>query len=426
MGQIYNPYLPLWEYVPDGEPHVFENRLYIYGSHDKEGGSQFCELDYVCYSAPVGNLTEWRYEGIIYEKRQDPENRNGGLCLYAPDVCQGPDGRYYLYYCLQFSDSISVAVCDTPAGKYQYYGRVSYPDGRLLTENLPYDPSVMFEDGHVYLYYGFAPTTLRISKYQNREKLGCSAVELEADMRTVKTGPCIVIPSADYEVGTTFQGHGYFEAPSVRRIGAWYYLVYSSVHAHELCYAVSKKPMEGFRFGGVIVSNGDIGYLGRRSEERLMAIGNNHGGLAEVNDQWYIFYHRHTHGNAYNRQGCAEPVVIGEDGSIAQVTITTSGLNGGPLEGKGEYPAVICCNLTDGHMPMMPAENRGNQARNFPQITNRGEERYLTGIADGTLIGYKYFDLRKTREIRIRYRGNCCGELLVYASLEKIKLVGKC
>ena len=50
MKQVYNPYLPLNEYIPDGEPHVFGDRVYIYGSHDREGGETFCELDYVVYS----------------------------------------------------------------------------------------------------------------------------------------------------------------------------------------------------------------------------------------------------------------------------------------------------------------------------------------------------------------------------------------
>ena len=35
-----NPYMPLWEHVPDGEPRVFthngETRVYVYGSHDTE------------------------------------------------------------------------------------------------------------------------------------------------------------------------------------------------------------------------------------------------------------------------------------------------------------------------------------------------------------------------------------------------------
>lgn len=37
-----NPYLPLWEYIPDGEPRVFGSRVYVYGSHDRVGHDQFC------------------------------------------------------------------------------------------------------------------------------------------------------------------------------------------------------------------------------------------------------------------------------------------------------------------------------------------------------------------------------------------------
>ena len=81
MKQICNPYLPLCEYIPDGEPHVFGGRLYLYGSHDRENGDEFCELDYVCYSADACDLTEWRYEGVIYRKDQDPDNPDGSLCL---------------------------------------------------------------------------------------------------------------------------------------------------------------------------------------------------------------------------------------------------------------------------------------------------------------------------------------------------------
>ena len=66
--QAFNPYLPSYEYVPDGEPHVFGDRLYIYGSHDKFNGKRFCENDYVAWSTPVDNLADWRYEGVIYKK----------------------------------------------------------------------------------------------------------------------------------------------------------------------------------------------------------------------------------------------------------------------------------------------------------------------------------------------------------------------
>lgn len=57
--QCHNPYLPLWEHIPDGEPHVFEDRLYIFGSHDLENGNEFCEQDYVSWSAPLDDLSDW-------------------------------------------------------------------------------------------------------------------------------------------------------------------------------------------------------------------------------------------------------------------------------------------------------------------------------------------------------------------------------
>ena len=54
--QGFNPYLPSWEYIPDGEPHVFGDRVYIFGSHDRFGGYNYCLNDYVCWSAPVDDL----------------------------------------------------------------------------------------------------------------------------------------------------------------------------------------------------------------------------------------------------------------------------------------------------------------------------------------------------------------------------------
>ena len=66
--QVFNPYLPSYEYIPDGEPRVFSGRLYIYGSHDRFNGDVYCANDYVCWSAPEEDLSDWRYEGVIYKK----------------------------------------------------------------------------------------------------------------------------------------------------------------------------------------------------------------------------------------------------------------------------------------------------------------------------------------------------------------------
>lgn len=164
----FNPYLPFWETVPDGEPHAFDGRIYIYGSHDKLNGTAFCEDDYVCWSTPEDDLGNWRYEGVIYKKMQDP--LNGALyskalpeiemplgteenphLLYAPDVAKGPDGRYYLYYALDFVNVISVAVCDTPAGKYEFLDFVRREDGSIPDAGRWFDPAILSEESGNYV-----------------------------------------------------------------------------------------------------------------------------------------------------------------------------------------------------------------------------------------------------------------------------------
>lgn len=61
----------------------------------------FCLEDYVVWSAPLDDLTDWRCEGVSFRREQDPHNTGGQWELFAPDVVQGEDGRYYLFYCLR-------------------------------------------------------------------------------------------------------------------------------------------------------------------------------------------------------------------------------------------------------------------------------------------------------------------------------------
>ena len=125
---VTNPYLPNFEYVPDGEPHVFNGRVYVYGSHDRFGSSGFCLNDYITWSAPLDDLSDWRYEGVIWKKTDDPLNKMKTQ-FYAPDVCQGPDGKYYIYYSpapgfTKGSWVIRCAVADSPAGPFKFHGKV--------------------------------------------------------------------------------------------------------------------------------------------------------------------------------------------------------------------------------------------------------------------------------------------------------------
>lgn len=413
--QAFNPYLPSWEYIPDGEPYVFGDRVYIYGSHDFYNGYVFCMGDYVCWSAPVDNLGDWRYEGVIYPKTADPLNRDGKMCLYAPDVTVGPDGRYYLYYVLDHVPVVSVAVCDEPAGKYEFYGYVHYEDGTRLGEKPgdepQFDPGVLTEGNITYLYTGFCGRG-------DKSRHGAMCTVLEPDMLTIKEAPVFVVPGVEYEQGTGFEGHAFFEAPSIRKKGDTYYFIYSSTPMHELCYATARNPVEKFAFGGVIVSNSDIGIGTYKPADLPAAYGaNNHGSIVQILDEWYIFYHRQTNGTWYSRQGCAEKIQILPDGTIPQVEITSCGLNGGPLTGKGEYPAYICCNLFTDQPSMYVGGDR------FPKVMQDGrdgdeEPGYIGNMQDSATAGFKYFKFEDISAIHISVRGYTGGQFEVRTQMD--------
>lgn len=420
--QAFNPYLPSWEYVPDGEPYVFDGRVYVYGSHDRYNGQTYCLNDYVCWSAPVDDLGNWQYEGVIYKKTDEPLNAHGTMCLYAPDVTIGPDGRYYLYYVMDKLSIVSVAVCDTPAGKYQFYGYVHYADGTRLGERAgdepQFDPGVLTEGDITYLYTGF-------SFRHDVTRHGAYATVLAADMLTIVQEPVIVVPSGSYSAGTGFEGYEFFEASSIRKVGDTYYFVYSSAQMYELCYATSKHPTKDFVYGGVIVSNNDLGIDSYKPAEKPMYYGgNNHGSIIEINGQWYIFYHRHTNGTNFSRQVCAERIEILPDGRIPQVELTSCGLNGGLLLGKGEYPAHIACNLFCREDNPFTGGMGGNGFwlnSQFPRIIQDGrdgdeEPGYIFNMTDSATAGYKYFDCKDTHSITIKVRGYAEGHFEIRTS----------
>ncbi len=455
MKQAFNPYLPLYEYIPDGEPRVFDGRVYIYGSHDLAGGEKYCMGDYVTWSAPVEDLTDWRYEGVIYKRTQDPSNADDRMDLWAPDVVRGADGRYYMYYCFSFNPEFGVAVSDSPAGPFSFYGHVRYPEnvlgGKELQENFPFDPGVLTDDdGRVFLYYGFSPAKelpappieafleMGMSREEAQAQLqaiantrfsdGAYVVELEKDMLTVKGEPHLMIPGEKISEGTGYEGHGFFEASSMRKVKGKYYFIYSSSVSHELCYATSDYPDKDFTYGGVIVSNGDIGYKNNKVPRAMM--GNNHGSIIEINDKWYIFYHRQTHGTESSRQGCAEPIEIGPGGRIDQVEITSCGLNGGPLSGEGTYPAAIACNLMcrENDKKIVYGQSLKDSQPYIYQISAKKEEdsvQYIANIFDGVVAGFKYFDFKGVRKVSIEAKNYGAGKLLISVDSEDAKPVGE-
>lgn len=462
--KVYNPYLPSYEYIPDGEPHAFGDRIYIYGSHDRFNGGDFCLNDYVCYSAPVTDLSDWQYEGVIFRKEQDIRNQNipadakhfkpslpgvkitdpdeqlnapGLHAMWAPDVVKGLDGRYYLYYCMDFLPEIGVAVCDTPAGSYEFLGLVKHADGTPLGTKegdlIQFDPGIFIDDDDtIYLYSGNAPIREGVGKGPQ----GSTVMTLEEDMLTLKTEPKLLLPDVRNSKGTGYEGHEFFEASSIRKINGRYYFVYSSVQSHELCYAISDRPDEGYTFGGTIVDIGDVFLNGRTEKDSVACFGNTHGGIECADGKWYVFYHRQTNRTNYSRQGCAEQIHFDENGHIPQVEITSCGLNGGPLPANDAYPANICCHLNANGKTTY--SNPMAMGMRYPYLTQDAKDvvpsepgfpaeaqadaqfpvQYVTNFRNKNTIGFKYFDCKNVTGITLNVRGKASGQILVSTTPE--------
>jgi hypothetical protein len=280
---------------------------------------------------------------------------------------------------------------------------------------------------------------------------------LDKDMLTVIEVPKFIAPSEYYSKGTGYEGHAFFEAPSIRKRGDTYYFIYSSYVNHELCYATAKSPTDEFKYGGVIISNGDIGIdTYKKADLPSVPYANNHGSMVKIQDDWYIFYHRHTNGHNYSRQECFEKLTIDDDGNIKQAEVTSCA--GTPLKGKGVFPAYIACNMylerdtlsgdlnvydvrKDRHM-LIPwigwiSDDYPRIMQDHSDVTPEGYEHvarpnetdetsgldkdihsFVANIRDSAVIGFKYFDIKDLKEIAIRTKGYGRGQVEIYAALK--------
>ena len=157
LTTVGNPYLPLWEHIPDGEPYVFDDpdnpdkqRVYIYGSHDNLIDA-YCGRDQVVWSAPVDDLTQWRYDGLILvvNKNRDGEKfDSAGTAdvLYAPDVTLVTDSMGKKTYYLFPNDQVGgrnglIAKSDRPDGPFEVCNW-SQENPNLVNGVLQFDPAV--------------------------------------------------------------------------------------------------------------------------------------------------------------------------------------------------------------------------------------------------------------------------------------------
>lgn len=142
-----NPYLPKWEYIPDGEPRVFGNRVYIYGSHDNAGSDKFCDYKLKVWSAPIDNLNNWTCHGTAFRTRTDCDHEsdtpwtNGEL--YAPDVIE-KNRKYYIHAYIFYTKGC-VAVSDRPESPFQLLSQYKVPENsaQVLSDGVFVDPGLL-------------------------------------------------------------------------------------------------------------------------------------------------------------------------------------------------------------------------------------------------------------------------------------------
>lgn len=440
---MINPILPCTTFIPDGELRVFGDRVYLYGSHDLYGGQALCEGDYEVWSAPLDDLGNWRNDGTSYRRLQDPYCRQmveSGKAnrfnqyLYAPDVIE-IDGIFYMYYGVGLAGGgFGVATATSPAGPFEYLGRVRFPDCEksagwrdtadgivdgdmafggdrpmmqlnpfkrhfgIHMKDVLYDPGVLFDQGRLYLYYGVGY---------------CYVVELDLrDKRTVLKNPLTgryasdrLLPSSsvrqDKAKINAQQGWHMGNGSSIRKINDTYYLSYYAVNkdgCHALCYSTDRNPFGPFEFRGVLISlgNGDSPNM----KGPTAYGGNTHGGLAEINGRWYQCYHRQTGDSKIGRQACLQEVVLQPDGSFFQAEFMSQVQATGGIQLINKWPAYMACHLTDrlGRTRKNSATPRFSVKPYADGIINEPSKpaRYqmVTNLTEGCIVGFKYFDCR--------------------------------
>ncbi len=387
-----NPYMPLWEHVPDGEPRVFEHngekRVYVYGSHDV-ARREYCGRNYVVWSAPVTDLTDWTCHGVSYETHYDS-------ILYAPDVVKKGD-TYYLYAAEKRGSLIVVAASKTPWGPFE----------NPVETKLGFDPGILVDDdGRVYAYWG-----------------GCAApcyiAELEEDMATIKADTLVSNPLGHSTCpwNPVDDGHislidGFFEASSPRKVLGKYAYIFSRRYEKPVPELGVSEPNNGFlsyRFSdspfGPFIGGGDISFNGGeilRDSEGVGTMtyqwGNNHGSIVEVNGKWYVFYHRQTGINEFSRQAMMEPVdvAMGRDGTLyigeirylngepvssRPVEMTSQGAHINGLDATQWISAGYACHI------------HGSRQRAYvePRYEQRDDvSTPVVGITSGTTVGFRY------------------------------------
>ncbi|MDA3930308.1 MAG: family 43 glycosylhydrolase [Prolixibacteraceae bacterium] len=290
-------------YTADPSAHVFNGRIYVYPSHDRDSSMTFDMMDYHVYSSE--NMAVWTDHGLAMSIENISWAEKNA---WAPD-CAYSNGKYYFYFP---SDRayIGVAVSNSPTGPF--IDAIGKP---LITKDSPgvvnkrdfIDPSIFIDDdGTPYLFFG---------------QLDVNVVKLNADMISYN-GPVHILDGAK----------DFFEAIWVHKYNNTYYLSYSTwgekgVTGPQIVYATAKNILGPYEYQGVILDE--------------VNSGTNHHSIVKFKNQWYLFYHNsdlflsktpsdspEMKYKPYRRSICVDSLYYNHDGSIQKVKPTIEGVKG--------------------------------------------------------------------------------------------------
>ena len=339
-----NPVSPPGIYIADPSAHVWEDgKLYVYGSLDES-------TDYYCshrhHVLSTDDMIHWTlHENVFASKGEGDEVSYSDSLLYAPDVWYR-DGTYYMYYCLNNpKQTEGVAPSKNPEGPFVNGTPIDLHGKNQI------DPAVFVDDdGQGYYIWG----------------------QFQAKMAKLKPNMKEIDESTITENVVTEDEHFFHEGGYLVKRNGIYYFVYAHMGRADrptcIGYATSTSPMGPYTYGGVIVDN----------DHSDPEVWNNHGSIVEFKGQWYVFYHRSTHGNVMMRKACVEPIEFLADGSIPEVEMTSQG-TGPPFEATKTIPAERAC-LLYGHV-RIEAVSKDNEAL---RLTRKGDN-----------MAYKYIDFGK-------------------------------
>ena len=339
------------QYTADPTASWFNNRMYIYCSHDITGQTSYVINN--IYLMSSDDLVNWTDEGIPAAS----SNTSWAGSTYAPDSISR-NGFYYIYYG-NGGGSVGVFRGSSPTGPFtDPLGHALVTSGTAGVAPITYvfDPAAFIDDdGQAYLYFGGGgPGNARV-------------IKLNSDMISVN-GSAVSINASRY-----------FEAPFMNKVNGTYYFTYSTDFsaspAASIDYLTSSNPMTGFTHRGTVLFNPPNN------------CGNNdHASIVNVGSNYYIAYHNRAlaiqngltcSGNAvYQRSVNLDKVVFNSDGTIAVVTPTTAGV--AALKNQDPYSTLRA---------VMMAKESGIQT----QVCSEGGMN-VTGTTNGSWIQVRNLD----------------------------------